>query len=197
MIEPAYRTHRYVLRPDFEWSDVDQLAAEWGWRLVYDSPRDREAGEDGRMIWQSLPDVSLHYTVDSISGIGYVTIAGSGGPQVSPYVEQMVKALHPWGLQDLIEEFDAQSDSVKRGKLAMQIGLAASGNYDSGVFQRLRSLLGDSDARTRYIGLWSAAFTEYRDLVPEIRKVASTDSEEWVRERATAIVEALTDGEDS
>ncbi|OEU85086.1 HEAT repeat domain-containing protein [Streptomyces oceani] len=193
---PAYRTARHVLRPETGWPEVAALADELSWPLVYDVPRDRAEGLDGHMIWESPPDVlpaavSLHYTTDQISGVGYVTLAGDSETRVTPYAERMERALRPWRTQELLAELSAEGDDVERGKLALRLGLSVSGEYVPEVSQALRALLRDPNDQLRYVALWATSFTEYGELLPDLRALASGEPEEYVRERAAALVGAL------
>jgi hypothetical protein len=191
MIEPAYRTQRYVLRPEKHWDDVAAFADRLGWPLAHETTRNQNEGLDGQMIWQSPAGVSLHYVVDATSGIGYITLAGPDQKTVEDFTAQALEALDPWQLTELFHEYDRATEVAERGKLTLRLGLAAPPEFTEGCFRRIASSLSDSDPRIRLAGLWAASYTGYQAFVPVVRRVAEEDSEEWLRTRASSIVAAF------
>ncbi|MGP3982000.1 HEAT repeat domain-containing protein [Streptomyces sp. KR80] len=191
MIEPNYRTHRYVLHPDTHWNDVGDFADTLGWPLAYETTRNQAEGTDGQMIWQSPSGISLHYIVDATSGIGYVTLAGPDEQTVTPFITQVHESLKPWQLEELYQRFDSEDDPVERGRLTLRIGLAAPPELTHGCFIRIQTSLTDEDSRIRLAGLWAVSYTGYQEFVPAVREVAHGDSEAWLRMRAESIVSAF------
>lgn len=191
MIEPAYRTQRYVLRPEKHWDDVAAFADRLGWPLAYETARNKNEGLDGQMIWQSPAGVSLHYVVDATSGIGYITLAGPDQETVEGFTAQALEVLDPWQLTELFQEYDRATDLAARGKLTLRLGLAASPEFSEACFRRIGLSLSDSDPGIRLAGLWAASYTGYQEFVPAVRRVAEEASEEWLRTRASSIVAAF------
>ncbi|MFE6619823.1 HEAT repeat domain-containing protein [Streptomyces sp. NPDC057740] len=192
MSEPGYRTHRYVLHPDKNWSHVADLAEELGWPLVHQQPRDQSQGLDGQMIWQSDGGVSVHYVVDVTAGIGYITLAGPDADVVSPFASRAVAALSPWRLDELFQRFDEETDPVERGRLALRLGLAAPPEATNGCIERIEEVLSDKDARVRLAGLWAVTYTGYEEFVDVVQRMAQEDPESMIRARAESIVTAFS-----
>ncbi|MGW0825669.1 HEAT repeat domain-containing protein [Streptomyces sp. NPDC002845] len=192
MIEPGYRTHRYVLHPDKHWGDVADFAEELGWPLVHQRQRSQTEGVDGQMIWQSESGVSVHYIVDATSGIGYITLTGPDDEAVSPFLSQAKEALEPWQLEELYQKFDGETDLAERGRLTLRIGLAAPAEPTAGCVQRIRRSLSDEDARMRLAGLWAVSYTGYEEFVEAVQNMAQADPESWIRTRAESVVTAFS-----
>ncbi|MFJ9820823.1 HEAT repeat domain-containing protein [Streptomyces sp. NPDC101151] len=192
MIEPKYRTRRYVLHPDKHWGDVANLAEGFGWPLAYQQQREQGQGIDGQMIWQSESGVSLHYVVDATAGIGYITLAGPDAETVSPFVARSVAALSPWKLEELYQEFDGESNPVERGRLTLRIGLAAPTEPEDGCVRRIAESLADEDPRIRLAGLWAVTYTGYEVFVDAVQRMSQEDIEPWIRARAESIVTAFS-----
>ncbi|MGW2955202.1 HEAT repeat domain-containing protein [Streptomyces eurythermus] len=191
MVEPEYRTRRYVLHPDKHWGHAASLADEFGWPLVYQQQRDQARGTDGQMIWQSETGISLHYVVDATAGIGYITLAGPDEDTVTPFAERAVTALSPWRLEELYRQFDGETSPVERGRLTLRIGLAAPAEPAEGCLRRIEDSLTDEDPRIRLAGLWAVTYTGYEEFLDSVRRMAREDTEPWIRTRAESIVAAF------
>ncbi|MFJ5674394.1 HEAT repeat domain-containing protein [Streptomyces sp. NPDC093097] len=192
MIEPNYRTSRYVLHPDTHWNTVDAFANALGWPFVHETKRSQADGTDGQMVWQSPSGLSLHYVVDAVSGIGYITLAGPDEESVTPFATRAHEELTPWTVEELGQRFDGESDPIERGKLTLRIGLAAPPLLHQGCFTRIQSSLGDTDPRIRLAALWAITYTGYQEFVPAVRELAQSDPEEWIRSRAASVVTAFS-----
>jgi hypothetical protein len=192
-----YQTRRYVLRPGVTAEEVDEFSLARDWELVREIARDRDAGVDGQLIWQGPSDVSLHYIVDAMSGVGYIVLAGQDEGSVAPFAREAVEHLDPWKLEELFQAFDGADDARSQAQNALRIGLAAGPEFDDGVFRRISDTYADEEPKVRYAGLWAATYTGYPQFVPPIAEVADNDQEEWVRSRAADILTAFESGDDT
>ncbi|MEU8925683.1 hypothetical protein AB0D10_32925 [Kitasatospora sp. NPDC048545] len=197
MTEYDYQSDRYVLRPGVGAEQVDGVALGLGWELVREIPRDKDEGVDGQLIWLGAGNVSLHYVVDATSGIGYVLLAGPSRPAVEPFVGPVVDRLRPWTLPELFELLDEADEPRERVRNTLRIGLAASAEFDKEVFRRISGTYTDGEAQVRLAGLWAATYTGYRQLLPQIREIASHDQVEWIRSRAESIASAFESEDDA
>jgi hypothetical protein len=170
---------------------VARVAESLGFSLTYNLPRDRDAGVDGQIGWQSDDGISIHYTVDAMFGADYVTVAGPSESAVRPYAVHVLDELEPWTVGQLIDALVRAGDVKERCQLIVQIGLAAPVEFDEGCFRRIRDAMANNDARIRYVSLWATTYTGYREFIPTVRDLAKRDPEEWVRARAAIIAEAF------
>lgn len=191
MSSDRHQTHRYVVRPETTWEDVDRFARALGWPLVRTIYQDREEGVDGQVIWQALDVAALHYIEDAISSIGYIVVTGQQERTAEAVAEQAAEALNAWSLDELFEAFDGVSDARSRAQMALRIGLAAPPEFNEGVLSRITKVLSDSDPRVRIAGLWATTYAVYPEFVSAVRKIAEDEKVDWVRERAKGILKAF------
>ncbi|WP_380283525.1 hypothetical protein [Kitasatospora purpeofusca] len=191
MTEYEYQSDRHVLRPGVGAEQADDLARGLGWELVREIARDKDEGVDGQVIWLGTDDVSLHYVVDAMSGIGYTVLAGPSRPAVEPFVGPVLDHLRPWTLPELFERLDEADEPRERVRNILRIGLAAAAEFDKEVFHRISGTYTDSEAQVRLAGLWAATYTGYPQFLPRIREIALHDPEEWLRSRAASIATAF------
>ncbi|MFE6867522.1 HEAT repeat domain-containing protein [Kitasatospora sp. NPDC057692] len=191
MTDYEYQSDRYVLRPGVGAEQADDVARGLGWELVREIARDKQEGVDGQLIWLGPDDVSLHYVVDALSGIGYTVLAGPGRTAVEPFVGPVLDHLRPWTLPELFERLDEADEPRERVRNILRIGLAAAAAFDEEVFRRISGTYADSEPRVRLAGLWAATYTGYPQFLPRIREIASHDPDESLRSRAASIATAF------
>ena len=203
--DDRFATRPRVLRPETTVEQVDEFAKGHKWPMVSVTERDREAGTDGEVVWradghtvggQVLRTGSLHYRVDAMFGIGYVSVSGTPKKAVEALASTVAQALKPWTVEELCRAFDEAADPRSQGQAVLRLGLAAPAKPDQEVVKRIRTALGDQDARVRYAAVFAASFTGYDEFLTDLRTLADEDPEEFLRDRAAATLRAMDGAED-
>ncbi|MBW8483253.1 HEAT repeat domain-containing protein [Actinomadura sp. PM05-2] len=167
---------------------MDAFARSHRWAMGKVTERDRASGTDGRVTWSAYEDTVLHYVEDAMFGIGYYLFTGRRPDALKEASAKAAQALTPWTVADLCDAFDRSGDPKARGQAVLRLGLAATAEPDRKVYDRISAALADRDGRVRYAALWAAGYTGYEAFGPALRAIAQNDPEEFVRDRAAALL---------
>lgn len=184
---------RQVLRPGTTKQTVASFAQLVRWPLVEEVQRDQERGIDGLAEWELPHDVSFFLCEDADFGIPYFVFTGPERRVVAPYMAQAQAALNPWGLDELLERHNRLPDSPELAETTLLVGLAAPNDFNPQVYQRIRSAMHSKNENVRWIAVWSTTYTGYDEFISDLRHTKDNDAVDWVRERASNVLEVFED----
>ncbi|MGW7682869.1 HEAT repeat domain-containing protein [Kribbella sp. NPDC054772] len=184
------QSRRVVLKESASSREVLALAAAFRWDFVGEQLPDPDRGVGYSATWTGADGTTLHYLEDQVSGFRYVVLQSPASRVLEALLETLDETEYVWGLDELVEEFDAADNPKELATAVLRLGAGAPDEYTAEIASRISGALAHADPSVRDHALWAVAYSSYPAYLPALRQLAEEDPE--LRERALATVTAIT-----
>ncbi|MFD8392389.1 hypothetical protein ACFV2N_25140 [Streptomyces sp. NPDC059680] len=137
------------------------------------------------------PGLILHFLVDDVSGSAAVCVSGDSRDAVEAAVE-LVKSQIPFStFGDLLNAVDAAADSMDTARALIRAGIGAPGDFDEGLFSRVRSLLFGTDPVLQEAAIWAVSYAPWPEFRAALQEFLSASSNERLVLTARQVLEGF------
>jgi hypothetical protein len=180
----AYRSRRLVFRRS-ERDEAERVAQEFGW------PELGSRGGGGKSVetvWRVDDGTTFHCVEDVTSGEVCGLFRGPRLDDVNAGYRSVESKVDAWSSNDLVDQIYADLPVVERVGAIFRLGLGAPAGFTADFFDAFMTSLRDEEAMVRAATVRSAAYLEWPQLLPELRMVASGDTDPRVRGEANKVI---------
>lgn len=187
---PQFRSKRYILPKRGVEDLVRHLAQVLGWVEVA-SRRAKPRKMIGRtVIWQIIPGLTVGYYDEPLAEATCLIVQSVRDPaEVREFENVLRQNMNLVEESDLLAAF-AKSEPGSKGQILslLRLGFGAPLSFDQRYFDQLATAAQNARSEIRIAALRGMIYTEWPQFRPVLQNIASSDSDESVRELASQIV---------
>ncbi|WBO67904.1 HEAT repeat domain-containing protein [Streptomyces camelliae] len=186
-----HRSRRLVFRhPDP--SQAERVATQHGWASLGSRGGHRKAVE---LVWAVDDETTFHCVEDVASGEFCCFFRGSRIDGVTDAFRRIDAEVDAWSSAELIDQVYAEAPPMERVGALFRLGLGAPAAFDDEFFDAFMVALRDEHPMIRAAAARTAAYMEWPQLLPELRIIASGDTDARVRGEAEQVVSVFESAE--
>lgn len=194
MGESGYIKIHLPLRQLPGWGPTDALARSADWQLVDSNAERGDANYKKSVTWGVTPGLWVTYVEDLITQVSVVTVLGVDGDAVESLAGRLSALLTPYTREDVLAAPDATTPRAEVARHLVRMALSASEEFDTEVFEGIRSASEHHDPEIRNAAAWATVYLSWPECQVLLRRMAESDRDERVRGGARILLDSMKDG---
>lgn len=168
---------------DFTWSN------DWILRGKYEAEPENFKPFELRWL-KDDGQTGLHYVEDFIVGFPYYVMKGVSEEIES---EKIADAIEIYSLEEILKLLDESSTPESRAKAILYLGVSITGEFRDDLFSEFLKVFSDQDPKVRMAAVKACTYIGWREFREVIDRIRVNDSDEEVRLKAKATLDAFDD----
>jgi hypothetical protein len=187
------RTRRRVLRECPLEQDFEIYTQSRNWPKERSVPRDVSSAVDHEVLWRASEGVLFDYLEAYLTGDCCILGLSTDLAQAEKLMEGVESDFEGliFEIGELLDRVEMSDNPQELARALIRAGLGAPTDYDQEFFELMVNYAtSHSEFRIREFAICSMVYMEWPEFVPILRKIAVTDPEPRVRDRAQILLSA-------
>ena len=189
---PALMSTRLIPREPEAQPTLFDVAMAQRWKYVERVKADPDRMIPGESIFQPADlAATAHYVDDFIANAKYVLLKSESLEALQKLADIIYDEMDVWFLDEILELYPAAKNEEERITAIGLTALAAPGAMDPRFLEILKAAYSASEPRVREKAVRMTAYVGWPELLAQLTPLQN-DPDEKVRDRASAVVAAMT-----